>query len=84
MNNYLRMVFRKNVILKIFNFINNFLIMVSVFSQHRKLEKTQGRDSPRLKPTLLSLSKCKTLLEEKTVIVELGESQPWNLLKNSV
>ena len=40
----------------------------------------QGRDSPTLKlyylSLLLALSQIKTLLEEKTVIVELGESWP--------
>ena len=43
-------------------------------------DRSPGRDSPSLKVYYLihwlGHSLCKTLLEEKTVIVELGEFQP--------
>ena len=43
--------------------------------------KFQGQDSQRLNlyylPLILALFQSKTLLVEKTVIVELGESRPW-------
>ena len=42
-----------------------------------------GQDSPTLKlcylKFILLTFQCKTLVEEKTVIVELGESQPWGI-----
>ena len=63
--------------------INLFLHSKQFFNKMQTLHficRNQGRDSPTLKLSYLSLwvalFQGKTLLEEKTVIVELGESWP--------
>ena len=52
------------------------------YTTHAPTCEWQGQDSPSLKlyylSLWLSLFQWKTLLVEKTVIVELGESWPWN------